>query len=1397
MTLRYPRRLLVGAIASVAVGGLALGGVASRSTTSSGDSQAGAKKLADHYAARVRPLLEKYCLGCHSTKVHKGDVDLQRFSSVAEARKDLALWQNAADQVAIGDMPPAGKPQPSAAERKLIVGWVRELVDAEALARAGDPGRTLVRRLNNAEYANTIRDLTGVELNPAKDFPPDSAAGEGFTNTGETLSMSPALIDRYLSSAKDVAAHAVLLPDGFRFSPSTSRRDWTNEALADVRAAYAPYPPDGTLPLLPYLQATLKHREAIQTGKMKLDQAAAAENLNAKYLRVVWTALTDTAPSYPLDAIRAAWRTAEVNEAPALAAEVARWQASLWRTERVGSYVDANRTRPSDSVTRQVPVNPTARDVVPLRVTLKPAPGQVEIVLALSARDIAAPQATGHVVWKRPRFEAKGRPPLLLRDYAEFGPAYEIDFPAFYRDAGRYLAAVAAAAHDNRLSLTDVAKQSGLDAVRLRRWSDLVKLPSARPDNVALFEPVEPLDILDQRMPKNDLRPAINGWRGKGGELPLALSNASDRVEMIPGTVGPHEVAVHPTPGELVGVVWASPRAGGYRVSGQVKHAHPACGNGVAWWLEQRRGGQARVLAQGVVDLGAQSELPNQALAIEKDDTLALLIDARDRSHVCDMTQIDFVIAEDVKDGRVWNLAKDVADTITAGNPHADTHGNEKTWTFVKSPARPAPAAGGSHPALAAGSLLSQWRAAVVDPKRQADAVKLADRVQALLSGRRPADKSPDAVCYDALLAAESPLLKGLNPKQLPRLSPDRMRFGLVKDRFGGSDAADADLVMPLNSVVEIRLPAALLRDHDFVVEGMPAPGTSGLLQLTAGPSAEVAKQPRVDGTTTLAAAPDSPAFKRLRAGIAKFREVFPLYLCFPKVVPEDEVVTLKMFHREDEPLVRLFLDDGETRRLDRLWAVLRFVSRQPVAEYAYLPQFMGYTTQDTPKEFQQFFIDRKPLFQKKAEAFEAEEAAAEPIQLKALLDFAERAYRRPLDDDEQRGLLDLHATLRKKGIAHDEAFRSVLARILASPHFLLRIEQPGPGAAPVSIADLELATRLSYFVWASMPDDELRRLARQRHLHEPGTLQAQMARLLKSPRVRGLATEFGMQWLQVRDIREHKDKSETLFPTFDDKLRDAFFEEAARLFQDVFQNDRSVLDLLDGDFVWVNETLARHYGLMEVHGDQWRRHPGAKKFGRGGVLTLSSVLTKQAGASRTSPVLRGNWVVETLLGEKMPPPPPDVPQLTDAGDTSKLTVRELVQRHAKDPACAGCHVRIDPFGFALEGYDPIGKRRDTDLGRPVDTHAKLRDGTTFDGLEGLRAYILKERRDDFLRTFNRKLLGYALGRSVTLGDRPLLDKMLHALRINEYRVSAAIQTIVESVQFRQIRGRETAADER
>ncbi len=852
------------------------------------DTDAADKPAADaqaEYAAGVRPLVQKYCVGCHSAAALKGGLDLERFAGTADVRRDLKVWQASLEMLDAGEMPPKGKPQPTAAERARMVGWVRGVIDAEARARAGDPGAVPLRRLSNAEYEGTVRDLTGVDLRPTREFPADGAAGEGFANAAEALSdVSPALFGKYLAAAKGIADHAVLLPDGFRFSATTTRRDWTDESLARLRSFYAGYTGDGKLPLRPYLLATVRHRDALKAGGIAA--VAKSEKLNAKYLGVLWRTLTDETPSAPLDAIRARWRTATEGDIDALLAEVKAWQGKLFQPVKVGSYM------------------------------------------------------------------------------------------------------------------------------------------------------------------------------------------------------------------------------------------HPA---------------------------------------------------------------------------------RQVART-----------------------------------------------------------------------------SAPDA----------------------------------------GQDA---------------------------------------------------------------------------------FRASFPPDICYPHVIPTDEVVCLKMFHREDEPLVRLFLDGEQARRLDTLWAELRFVSRWPAAEDAYLPQFIGYVTQDQPKQVLAHFEGQRGVFKERAEAFAREVAAADPKHLDALLEFAGRAYRRPLAPAETAELLALYRAIRAKGAGHDEAIRGVLARVMVSPAFLFRVEKAPAGTAAGPVDDYELATRLSYFLWSSTPDAELRRLASGGRLHDPAVLVAQTRRMLLDGRTRALATEFGAQWVHVRGFDTFSEKNEALFPAFDVKLRQAMNEEAVRFFQDLFQADRPVTDVLASDATFLNEVLAKHYGIPGVSGPAWRRVEGVRRYGRGGVLGFGSVQAKQAGASRTSPVLRGNWVVETLLGEKLPRPPADVPKLPDEeGGQDKLTTRQQVEKHVHAPACAVCHQRIDPFGFALEGYDAVGHLRDRDRGGlPVDTRATLRDGTTFDGIDGLRHYLLTAKKDVIVRLFCRRLLGYALGRSVAVSDQVLIDEMTAALNANGGRVTAAVEAIVRSKQFRNVRGRDfTDTDE-
>ena len=384
------------------------------------------------------------------------------------------------------------------------------------------------------------------------------------------------------------------------------------------------------------------------------------------------------------------------------------------------------------------------------------------------------------------------------------------------------------------------------------------------------------------------------------------------------------------------------------------------------------------------------------------------------------------------------------------------------------------------------------------------------------------------------------------------------------------------------------------------------------------------------------------------------------------------------------------------------------------------------------------------------------------------------------------------------------------------APAFLYRAEKPGPGDQSGPVNDWELATRLSYFLWSSAPDAELRAAAASGKLRKPDVLAAQTRRMLADPRVRRLATEFACAWLHIYDFDELGEKSERHFPTFTG-LRGAMYEETIRFFTDFFQNDGSVLNILDADYTFLNAGLAKHYGIswspsfslpdrtnaspnnlkVELQQD-WRRVDEVKKFGRGGILAQATTLAKQSGASRTSPILRGNWLCEVLLGEKLPRPPKDVPRLPEDEATETLTVRQLTEKHSSDPKCHGCHRRIDAYGYSLEAYDAIGRFRDRDLGgRVIETRAKVMDGSEIDGLEGLRHYLLTKRRDAFLKQFCRKLLGYSLGRGVMLSDAPLITEMREQLKQHDFHIGAAIETIVRSKQFREIRGMAMASEDR
>jgi hypothetical protein len=879
--------------------------------------------LGDAYQSQIHHLLEQYCHDCHgAADVAEGEIDLAALANWNDAEKHPATWQKAAEMLANRLMPPEDAAQPTDEERDRLQQWLSDYLKMEASARAGDPGLVVLRRLNNAEYTYTLRDLTGIEsLDPAREFPADGAAGEGFTNTGNSLVMSPALVTKYLDAAKEVARHAVLLPDGFRFSPHTTVRDWTDDTLAQIRDFYARFTDasggsqvnlqgivfdtnqGGRLPVEKYLAATLEEREAIQSGEKTIRDAAREHGLNAKYFGILWDALTGTQPSFVLDDLRARWRAATPADAPALAAEVAAWQNKLWKFSTVGQI---------------------------------------------------------------------GR---------EGGP---------------------------------------------KRW----------------MEPVDPL-------------------------------------------------------------------------------------------------------------------------------------------------------------------------------------------------------------------------------------------------------------------------------------------------------AANQDISFKI---------------------------------------------------------PESLAAGEVQAAFETYRELFPPALCFTKIVPVDEVISVTLFYREDDHLVRLMLNESQRAELNRLWDELHFISRDALAAVDAFEQLIEFATQDSePKMFEPL---RKPVHDRAA-AFEQYLVDCEPKQLEALIDFAALAYRRPVAEEEASDLRALYNQLREEQLLHEDAFRLTLARVFVGPAFLYRLEKPVEGAAQGPVTDWELANRLSYFLWSSQPDAALREAAAAGRLHEPEELAAQTHRMLGDAKTRRLATEFACHWLHIDDFASFDEKSERHFPTFAE-LRGAMAEESILFFTDLFQRNGSVLEILDADYTFLNQDLAQHYGIPDVTGAEWRRVDGAKKYSRGGVLAHATTLAKQSGASRTSPILRGNWISEVLLGERLPKPPKGVPPLPDdEAATDGLTVRQLVEKHTSDPKCSVCHQRIDPYGFSLEAFDAIGRHREKDLGdRPIDTRVTTMDGTQFEGLDGLRNYLLTERRNAFVRQFCRKLLGYSLGRAVQLSDEPLLEEMETKLAAKDYRIHVAVEAVVQSRQFREIRGMDSAFEE-
>jgi hypothetical protein len=414
-----------------------------------------------------------------------------------------------------------------------------------------------------------------------------------------------------------------------------------------------------------------------------------------------------------------------------------------------------------------------------------------------------------------------------------------------------------------------------------------------------------------------------------------------------------------------------------------------------------------------------------------------------------------------------------------------------------------------------------------------------------------------------------------------------------------------------------------------------------------------------------------------------------------------------------------------------------------------------------------------------------------EPCARNIISTLARHAYRRPIADQELPSLLAPYHIGREEG-GFEEGIELALQRILVSPEFLFRIEQDPENVEPGTaypIRDLELASRLSFFLWSSIPDDTLLDLAAEGRLKDPAVLEEQVRRMLADPRSEALVTNFAGQWLYLRNIAMvAPDLGE--FPEFDENLREGLQRETELFFGSMLREDRSVADLLDADYTFLNERLARHYGIANIYGSHFRRvtldHEERK-----GLLGKGSILTATSYANRTSPVLRGKWILENILGTPPPPPPPNVPELPEpAGDGQPLTMRERMEAHRANPACATCHARMDPLGFALENFDAIGGWRSTEAGSPIDSSGVLPDGTQFEGASGLRKVLLG-RREAFVMNVTEKLLTYALGRGVEYYDAPAVRSVMRQAAPSDYRWSSLITGIIKSTPFRMRRSAE------
>ncbi|MEY4299871.1 MAG: hypothetical protein RIR25_1107, partial [Verrucomicrobiota bacterium] len=951
----------------------------------------------DSFDLAIRPLLRDYCVTCHSTDKQEGELDLERFLTLEQVKRHADVWERVQEQMALGEMPPKDAKQVSTEQKTLLVKWVRTTLNEIALANSGDPGPVVLRRLSNYEYTYSLRDLTGVpSIDPAREFPVDGAAGEGFTNVGAALVMSPALLSKYLEAAKDVASHMVLTPTGIHFSAETSSRDWTDQTLSKIRAFYEKHTGSGEssqtvaqgikldtgtgsgrLPLARYLDA--------------LQGRGSTEGLSPKYLGILRDALASAQPSTLLDPLRAKFRAKQLT-----VADIEPWQKALWRFSNVGHLGKVGGPK-----SWLEPVTPLATQHE-LRLKLQPPPDGSDLTLYLSTSDAGDGDAgngdagIGDIndvaLWDNARLITPGRGELPLRDVRSVLSQMERYRAAVLESAVRCLAA----AHEAEIAkdapdLSTLAQKHNVDAKVLAGWLTYLGIASAGESKL------EPLITKKAESVAN--YNFIRGWVGDNALSVLA--NSSDAAVNIPGEMQPKSIATHPSPTLASVIAWRSPVSGALRISGTVQDGHTACGNGILYSLELRRGQTREVLAAGeskgssVISLG-----PFQDVSVMQGDVVALVIDPRNGEHACDHTPVNLTLS----DGKLeWDLAKDVSPDILASNPHADLHGNSAVWHFLSQPA-----SGTDAPTIAVDStsLFAKWRKA----KDAAERAQVAAQVQQWLQQDAAAQGSPsDRALSQQLLSLNGPLLANAwRSVKADATDGAESPYGLDPALFGkhprSGEVAATSLCVQAPSVIEVRLPGWLLAGAELSAMGRlhPASGSQSSVQmqiLTTKPAADSGLQatsatltkeagawnsskPPMMFDAPILVAEGSRARRRFETAFDDFRALFPAALCYTKIVPVDEVVTLTLFHREDEPLRRLMLNDDQIAELNRLWDELHFVSEDALTLVDAYEQIWQFSTQDgpnAPNGDKRLEPLREPIMAAAAKFNEQKKAAIEP----------------------------------------------------------------------------------------------------------------------------------------------------------------------------------------------------------------------------------------------------------------------------------------------------------------------------------------------------------------------------------------------------------------------------------